>query len=197
MAIKEIFESNTDKIDLATELLKVLSDREGKYVWKKLTTEGGEFVDFVVADVEDAYPDGGTKDGFWFELVKEGIGAENFGFTKIAVDTFVPTSRTYWADGVTVPHSLEVKPVMAIFYKVKKPTNGTDFTFAIFNTNWNSLNASSGNIGAYNCFQKTNSEGRPYAISINSQATPTATSITYKIISYPEVGVEYKLVTMA
>lgn len=35
MAIKEIFESVTDKIDLATELLSELSDREGKYVWAK------------------------------------------------------------------------------------------------------------------------------------------------------------------
>lgn len=35
MAIKEIFESNTDKIDLATELLSEFSDREGQYVWKK------------------------------------------------------------------------------------------------------------------------------------------------------------------
>lgn len=35
MAIKEIFESNTDKIDLATLLLSEFSDREGQYVWKK------------------------------------------------------------------------------------------------------------------------------------------------------------------
>ena len=35
MAIKEIFESVTDKIDLATELLSELSDREGQYAWAK------------------------------------------------------------------------------------------------------------------------------------------------------------------
>lgn len=36
MAIKEIFESVTDKIDIATELLSEFSDREGQYVWKKV-----------------------------------------------------------------------------------------------------------------------------------------------------------------
>lgn len=35
MAIKEILEQNTDQIIEATELLKVLSDREGMYVWEK------------------------------------------------------------------------------------------------------------------------------------------------------------------
>ena len=73
MAIKEIFESNTDKIDIATQLLSELSDREGRYVWKKLTAQNGTFVDYVTADSADAYPNGGTQDGFWYELVKEGI----------------------------------------------------------------------------------------------------------------------------
>ena len=73
MAIKEIFESVTDKIDLATELLSELSDREGQYVWKKLTAQNGTFVDYVTADSADAYPNGGMQDGYWYELVKEGI----------------------------------------------------------------------------------------------------------------------------
>lgn len=41
---------------------------EGQFVWEKLTAEGGEFVDYVVADVEDSYPNGGELDGYWYEV---------------------------------------------------------------------------------------------------------------------------------
>ena len=131
-------------------------------------------------------------------VAKSGVSAGDLGFTKIAVDKFVPTSRTYMSDGLTIPHSLGVKPVMAILYKVKKPSSGTDFAFAIFNTNWNTLAASSsgGNVGAYNYWQSTSSEGRPYSVNSNT-TTSNATSITYKVIGYTEVGVEYILLTLA
>lgn len=39
MAIKEILEGNTSKVLEATELLKVLGDREGQFVWVKYETE--------------------------------------------------------------------------------------------------------------------------------------------------------------
>lgn len=40
--IKEQFELNTENVNLATELLKVLSDRAGQYVWKRVVTETTE-----------------------------------------------------------------------------------------------------------------------------------------------------------
>ena len=42
--------------------------KEGIYVWKKLTAQGGDFIDFVVSDSETAYPNGGYKNGYWYEL---------------------------------------------------------------------------------------------------------------------------------
>ena len=40
----------------------------GLYVWKKLTAEGGDFIDFVVSDNSTAYPDGAVHtDGYWYE----------------------------------------------------------------------------------------------------------------------------------
>lgn len=197
--LKEIFEGNTADILEATELLKVLGDREGQFVWKKYkitkktvtdpvlklvgtnpikasvegadltqvdesffdmfgyngtydtfyfhydngvlyfyasgtnhvvtynpsTTElsmptfnGGfnanerwtytgdkvvsvsEFVSFVTADIEDAYPNGGELDGYWYELLKEGASGIDFG-------TF---SVTTWSTDVTVAHRLGVIP---------------------------------------------------------------------------------------
>ena len=41
---------------------------EGSYVWKKLSAQGGDFIDYVVSDKETAYPDGGEKGGYWYEL---------------------------------------------------------------------------------------------------------------------------------
>ena len=40
----------------------------GLYVWKKLTADGGDFIDFVVSNSQTAYPNGGYKDGYWYEL---------------------------------------------------------------------------------------------------------------------------------
>jgi hypothetical protein len=71
--IKEMFTANAADIFEATELLKVLGDREGQFVWKQLAAEGGEFVAYVTADDENSYPNGGMQDGYWYELVKEGI----------------------------------------------------------------------------------------------------------------------------
>ena len=48
--------------------IKNNAKKEGLYVWKKLTAQGGDFVDFVVSDSESAYPYGGEQGGYWYEL---------------------------------------------------------------------------------------------------------------------------------
>lgn len=125
--IKEQFELNTENVNLATELLKVLGDREGQYVWKQFTAEGGEFISFVVADSEDAYHDGGELDGYWYEKieVEGGLTPETFSLSKIAIDSFTPASSTV-ANKLTIAHSLGQTPdVILIFANnyYAKPTN--------------------------------------------------------------------------
>ena len=78
---------------------------DGQFVWKQLTAEGGEFVAFVTADDVNSYPNGGTQDGYWYELVEEGFSLELLGCTKYAVDTFSFTSDTF-ASNATLHHSL-------------------------------------------------------------------------------------------
>ena len=51
--------------------IKNNAKKEGIYVWKKLTAQGGDFVDFVVSDNASAYPDGGEQGGYWYEMVEE------------------------------------------------------------------------------------------------------------------------------
>ena len=40
----------------------------GLYVWKKLTADGGDFIDFVVSNSPTAYPNGGMQGGYYYEL---------------------------------------------------------------------------------------------------------------------------------
>ena len=82
---------------------------EGLYAWKKLSAQGGDFIDYVVSDKETAYPDGGEKDGYWYERVSEGITPEMFGCTKMAIDTYIPSSNIK-IDEQEIPHSLGIIP---------------------------------------------------------------------------------------
>ena len=91
--------------------------KEGAYVWKKLTAEGGDFIDFVVSDQETAYPDGGMQGGYWYEKVVEGVAGIDFGEVTLAST----------ASSVTVSHNLGVVPswVALIPQSVEENANRT------------------------------------------------------------------------
>ena len=83
----------------------------GAYVWKKLTAEGGDFIDFVVSDSETAYPNSAVHtDGYWYERVGE-IKPEMFGCSKIAIDKYTPTANGAFKN---IPHSLGQAPSLVI-----------------------------------------------------------------------------------
>lgn len=105
--------------------------KTGIYVWKKLTAEGGDFVDFVVNDTETAYPDGGTQDGYWYEKVSDGIPLSVFESSKYAIDTFTLTSDTK-ATNYSISHSLGSTPKF-VFLKIDNMPTGHDATKVILN----------------------------------------------------------------
>ena len=43
----------------------------GDYIWKRLTSEGGDFIDYIVAANEEAYPNNGEFEGYWYERFTE------------------------------------------------------------------------------------------------------------------------------
>ena len=56
---------------------------EGLYAWKKLSAQGGDFIDYVVSDKETAYPDGGVHtDGYYYEKVVEGAKVSTGSITN-------------------------------------------------------------------------------------------------------------------
>lgn len=100
--------------------------KAGTYVWKKLTAEGGDFVDFVVNDTETAYPDGGMQEGYWYEKFNPAtliasnvrkdvdiwgvIGTLVEGVTGIDYGTVNFSSDAYNPDELTFSHNLGVVP---------------------------------------------------------------------------------------
>ena len=96
--------------------IKNNAKKEGLYVWKKLTADGGDFIDFVVSDSETAYPDGGEHGGYWYEKVTSESGIVDFlkafGFTKVAIDKFTYATTTP-VKGLSLNHSLGALPGLA------------------------------------------------------------------------------------
>lgn len=57
------------------------------------------FEDYVVADDESVYPNGGELDGYWYELVEEGVSGIAFGEVTVSSAT-----------SIVVAHGLDVTP---------------------------------------------------------------------------------------
>ena len=84
------------------------SSKKGVYLWKKLTAQGGNFVDFVVSDNSSAYPDSGTQDGYWYEKIPNVPNV-----AKVEVGTITLTSPTA---SLTINHSLGEIPDFVLVY---------------------------------------------------------------------------------
>lgn len=130
----EMTENNGTIQELLSTLqnLPNLADaQQGAYVWKKLTAEGGDFVDFVVNDTETAYPDGGMQEGYWYEKVVDGIPLSVFESSKYAIDTFTLTSDTKARD-YSISHSLGSTPKF-VFLKIDNMPTGSEAIDVILN----------------------------------------------------------------
>lgn len=88
--------------------------KNGRYVWGKYDAKGGTLLSFTISDSETAYPDGGEKDGFWWEMVKEGLPITKMGFTKFTYGEFV-LSADKTLD-FTLNHNLGLKPKKVCIY---------------------------------------------------------------------------------
>lgn len=98
---------------------------EGQYVWKKLTAQGGDFLDYVVSDNETKYPDGAVHtDGYWYERVA----------SNIASGSITPTSNV---TSLSIEHNLGANPkILFVFANVLISTDNANKiqTVAITNT---------------------------------------------------------------
>ena len=169
---------------------------EGLYAWKKLSAQGGDFIDYVVSDKETAYPDGGEKGGYWYERVGGGLTPEMFGCTKMAVDTFTLSSTTS-LNAYVISHSLGEEPKFMYVVAERLPTAYDGAIYNYVNTNVN--------------LKGTALYGKMTYYSINSsavnhinEANVNANSITANSFyingssyQYYEANVKYTVITMA
>lgn len=88
--------------------------KNGRYVWGKYDAKGGTLLSFTISDSETAYPDGGEKDGFWWEMVKQGLPITRMGFTKFTYGEFVLSTDNEL--NFTLTHNLGVKPKKVCIY---------------------------------------------------------------------------------
>ena len=72
-------------------------------------TEGNDpfwtLAGYVVDDNKSSYPDGGTKDAYWYEMISDGIPFDILDCTKYAIDEFTPTALVS-ANSLSIAHSL-------------------------------------------------------------------------------------------
>lgn len=84
---------------------------KGLYAWKILTSKNGDFIDYVISDNANKYPDKTVHtDGYYYEKVIEGIDLSATEITKWEVGSFEVTSNSTTK---TVNHSLGVTPKIA------------------------------------------------------------------------------------
>lgn len=293
--IKEQFELNTENVNLATELLKVLSDRAGQYVWKRVVTKTTEvsvtnpsfsivgdnntgwtiteasfdhtqvtldffdgftssdgrivfaknsgkvqlkavgyqgtsltynpstgffqnntpssdgtftvsytgtktytteteIVDYVVADDESAYPDGAVQDGYWYELVEEGLTPEMLGFTKMAIDKFTFSTRT--AGNTPLNHSLAELPKFYILMSENNSTTDYDIISASGECGYTGTSTSSYSSTGATRFVRAATPDK-VGKGTGGSTTNSDTIIIGESVSKFTAGIEYTLITMA
>lgn len=182
------------------EILEILPFKgamaSGQYVWKKLTAEGGTFIEFVISDDSTAYPDGGTQEGFWYEVVKneEFFEFTNIlSYTKCSVSKFTFSSRTAVNNAVTHPFTGEI-PYFVMIASSKPTTSNSDLYLAVGVKN---VEANSGTINMGSQFyyysssdQKVNRDTAAFGVNRNA----TGNVFIDRNNLYYAAGVEYYLI---
>lgn len=118
MTQKQLINANNAELNnVKAEVAKLpMADdvKNGRYVWGKYDAKGGTLLSYTVSDLETAYPDGGEKDGFWWEMVKEGLPITQMGFTKFTYGSFTLSSSN--EGSYTIEHNLGAKLKKLIVY---------------------------------------------------------------------------------
>lgn len=93
----------------ATKTITTNINPPGSFGINSSATKQGSFIQFVVADNANAYPDGGTQGGYWYEKMKDFM----FGLTKETHGQFILSTDT---EKYTLEHNLGAIPKFVVVY---------------------------------------------------------------------------------
>lgn len=190
MSNKTKIQGHNTALESLKNILAVPMEKHGMYVWRKFTAQGGTFIDFVVSDIESAYPDGGLKDGYWYEKFQLN---SLFHCTKVAVDEIVVTTEgSSLNTAITLNHSLGEQPIayLAFVEEYTPSAQGTYITmqFSVL------INGSATTAKCVYLVENTNSAngygGTYYSGNVN------ATAETVQVLRV-RAGKKITLITMA
>lgn len=158
--------------------------------WGSSTTEVEPMFtgDYIVSDSSNEYPDGGLHtDGYWYKKASIGVSPEMFGYTKMAVDTFMFSARTA-VSGTTLNHSLADIPKIVMISTKATATDYGDATnmLSLLHSNTGMIN------GALNYYYTNMATA-----TLSGTVTGTTVKLTLTVNPSYIAGVEYTLITMA
>lgn len=144
------------------------------------------FVDFVVADDEDSYPNGGELDDYWYELVEEGAGG-------VEVFEITPATDT---QQITVQHTLGVTPSQAMICANEFPNEQYSAIFACDGIPYTSTG--SGGVIAYQMTgsQMVNATMGMSSFPSGNRPDKSASEVTfypYSSLHYFRAGITYTI----
>ena len=173
----------------STQVLSCAGNIGSLCTWTVETQQN--FIDYVVSSDAKAYPNGGEQDGYWYELVEEGVNLLTlFGCTKMAIDEFVYSSAT-GCDDVIVNHSLRAVPKVIIIASLDKPTKNYDMTLTLA-----VHNSESGSTESYSSVSQYIMSSKLTSTTGGFSAYDTYFKIQNASPNYG-AGMYYKLITMA
>lgn len=156
------------------------------------------FINYVVSDDESQYPDGAVHtDGYYYERVSEGITPQMFGCTKMAVDTYTPTSNIA-LDSISIPHSLGEIPKI-FFILAEKKITAENYAYINYVSGYKN---GFGGLGYFDSKEYIVSQYGTFVsksiINLPNFPSYTATNTgTASILFRYKSGVTYKVITMA
>ena len=162
-----------------------------KYTGTKVVSEEIKgFLNYIVSDKETAYPDGGEKNGYWYEKVGDGLTPEMFGCTKMAVDKYTFASKSTL--NVPIPHSLgEIPKYLFIFSEVNAPTSDSSNYLVRY---WGAMPKSSkSTMAGFKDYRSSNDWGNTTEFFYNTDTQ----IVSNKTFEFWLTGVEYTIITMA
>lgn len=160
------------------------AQKTGQYIWKKYEIDKQQLAGYVVADTENAYPDGGEQDGYWYERYVSQL--EQAGI-KASVSTFRLGSNQ---SASSIEHSLGVIPKAVVVF------GDVDYTNNHYVSKYSCVFTDKG-VGSASVYETKDASGGSSTSYATNAKTATATTVGLSAQAMFQGGKEYTMIVIA